>query len=382
MLHIPQRGLDGGGVHGVGGLDGLQSHIVCVIAHGGHRGDGVVSAVGLQSAGGGVDVLLDARVKLGVAALLIEGGHIQLHVGALGGLQHHVVVQGVGAQEGDVDAQRGGLGNDLGGVGDGDWGEDDVGPLGLGLVQIGVEVGVVGGEGVLDDFAAGGGEGLLEEVDQALVILIARLAQQIGGLGLELLHGEVGQDGALEGVQEADAEIVVIAGGDHGVGAGDADGRQPRVAEGGAGGDGHAGAVGAQHQRNALAHQLGGGGQGLVSGGAVVGVDQLDLILLAAHSDGGGLRVGVLHAQHLLLAAGGGVAGGGLEHADLEDIVPGDSRGGDGGTAAGGGIAAAGTGAGTAGQQAQHHRGGEHAGKKLFHLRYSFFQLDSSDSPH
>ena len=42
----------------------------------------------------------------GVAALLIEGGHIQLQVGALGGLQHHVVVQGVGAQEGDASMPR------------------------------------------------------------------------------------------------------------------------------------------------------------------------------------------------------------------------------------------------------------------------------------
>ena len=148
----------------------------------------------------------------------------------------------------------------------------------LGLVQVGVEVGVVGGEGVGDDLAAGGREGLLKEGDQALVVLVARLAQAVGGLGLELIHGEVGQNSALEGIQEADAEVVVVAGGDVGVGAGHADGGDAGVAEGGAGGDGHAGAVGAQHQGHALTDQLGGGGGGLVGGGAVVSIDQLDLV--------------------------------------------------------------------------------------------------------
>ena len=50
---------------------------------------------------------------------------------------------------------------------------------------------------------------VLEEGDQALVVLVARLAQAVGGFGLELIHGEVGQNSALEGIQEADTEVVV-----------------------------------------------------------------------------------------------------------------------------------------------------------------------------
>src|SRR5699024_7601489 len=119
ILHIPQSGLDGGGIHGIGGLDGLQGYIVSIVAHSGDSSHGVVAAVGVQSAGSGVDVVLHALIESGVAALLIEGGDIQLDVGALGGLQHHVVVQGIGAHEGDVQAQRGGLSDDLGGIGDG-----------------------------------------------------------------------------------------------------------------------------------------------------------------------------------------------------------------------------------------------------------------------
>ena len=49
--------------------------------------------------GGGVLVQpgLDAIVEFGRAALLIEGGDIQLHVRAGSGFQNHVAVQGIGA---------------------------------------------------------------------------------------------------------------------------------------------------------------------------------------------------------------------------------------------------------------------------------------------
>ena len=85
-------------------------------------------------------------------------------------------------------------------------------------------------------------------------------------------------------------------------------------------GDGHAGAVGAQHHAHALAHQLLRGGGRLVGGGTVIGVDQLDVVGLAADLHGGLHVVGVLHAQHLLLAARAAVAGSGLKHADLDDV--------------------------------------------------------------
>ena len=126
----------------------------------------------------------------------------------------------------------------------------------------------------------------------------------------------------MEGVQEADAEVIIIARGDAGVRAGDADGGQTRITKDGAAGNGAAGAVGAQHQAHVLAHQLRGGGGRLGGVGGVVGIDQLDAIGLPADYHRGGFLVGVLHAQHLLLAARAGVAGGGLEDADFDHLVP------------------------------------------------------------
>ena len=329
-----QSGHDGGLVAAVGLLHGLQSYKVSVVAHGGDGGDGVVAAVGSQRLGAGVDVLLNARIKLGSAAFLIEGGDVQLQVGALDGFQNHVVVQRVGAEEGSLNAQRRGLGDDLHGVGDGDRGEDNVRALALGLVQVGAEIGVAGGEGVGDDLAARSLKDLGEEGDQTLVILVAALAQAVGGLGAELAHGEVGQNVGLEVIQEADTEVVAIARGDVGVGAGDADGGNAGLFKLGAAGHGNAGTVGAQNHGHARADQRGSSGGSLVGGGAVVAVDQLDLVGLAAQSDRGLLAVGILHTQDFLLAAGRGVAGRRLKYADLDDLLAGSGAAAGRGTGA------------------------------------------------
>ena len=184
--HGGQSRLDLGGVGGAGGLDRLEGDIVSVVAHGGHSGDGVVAAVVALGAGVVVDVILDALIELRGTALLIEGGDIQLDVRALRGCEHLVVIERIGADEGDVDAEGAGLLDDLGGVGDGDGGEDDVRAGGLGLVQIGGEVGVVRGEGVGDDGAARGLKDLGEVADQALIVLVAVLAEAVSGLGREL----------------------------------------------------------------------------------------------------------------------------------------------------------------------------------------------------
>ena len=65
--------------------------------------------------------------------------------------------------------------------------------------------------------------------------------------------------------------------------------------------------------------------EGAVRRGAIVAVDQLDLIGLAAKRDFRGQAIGILHAEDLLLAAGRGVAGRWLEHADLHDLITGSS---------------------------------------------------------
>ena len=153
---------------------------------------------------------------------------------------------------------------------------------------------------------------------QALVVIVAKLGQAVGRGRAQFIVGVVGQHRALEGIEEADAEIVGVALGDGGVGAGHADGRDARVLKDGRAGDGDAGAVGAEHHAHALAHQLLRGRGGLVGRGLVVGVDQFYIIGGAADVHGGLHVVGVLHAQHLLLAAGAAIAGGGFKHADLD----------------------------------------------------------------
>ena len=152
---------------------------------------------------------------------------------------------------------------------------------------------------------------------QAHVVVVAQLGEAVGSLGAQLAVSVVGQHRALEGIQEADAEVVGVALGDRGVGAGHADGRDARVLKDGAARDGNAGAVGAEHHAHVLAHQLLRGGGGLVGGGLVVGVDQFDIVGRAADVHRGLHVVGVLHAQHLLLAAGAAIAGSGFEYADL-----------------------------------------------------------------
>lgn len=103
---------------------------------------------------------------------------------------------------------------------------------------------------------------------------------------------------------------------------GDADGGQARLVKHRTAGHSHAGTVGTQHQADILAHQLRRGGGRLVGSGTVVRVDQLHVVGGATDVHRGGLLIGILHTQHLLLAAGTGVAGGGLEHTDADHIPP------------------------------------------------------------
>ena len=359
--HAGQRFHDLSRVGGAGGLERLERNVVNVIAHSRHSGDGVVAAVGGLGIGIAVDVGLDAVVELLVAALCIEGGNEDLDILALGSLQDHVVIPRIGAEHRQRDVQGSRLVDDLGGVGDGDRCEDNVAALILGLVQVGAEVGVVLREGVGHDGAAGLLKRLLEEGDQTLVVLVAVLAEAVGLLGLELGRGIVGKNRALERVEEADAEVVAVAGRDVRVRARHADGRDTGLLERVGRGDGHAGAVGAEHERNLLVDELGSRRDGLGGVGAVVGVDELDLIGLAADLDGRGLLVGILHAEHFLLAAGAGVAAGRLEHADLHDLV------------AAGRAAVA-----TAGAQRKHHDQSEQQSNRFLHC-YSSILFFSGD---
>ena len=78
-----------------------------------------------------------------------------------------------------------------------------------------------------------------------------------------------------------------------------------------------------QYHRYILAHQLRSGSGRLGGVGAVVRINQLHGIGGAADIHSGGLLIGILHAQHLLLAAGAIVASGRLKNSNPHHIFPG-----------------------------------------------------------
>ena len=121
--------------------------------------------------------------------------------------------------------------------------------------------------------------------------------------------------------QEADTEVVAIARGDVGVGAGDAHGGDAGLVEYVARSDGYAGAVRADNSNNAAAHEIlrGGDGRGLV--GLVIDLNELDLIFLAVDRHTGDDLVGIARAEHFLHAAGAVLTRGGLKNADLQYVA-------------------------------------------------------------
>ena len=155
---------------------------------------------------------------------------------------------------------------------------------------------------------------------QAAGVIVAQLGEAVCLLRAELLACEVRKNGALEGIQEADAEVAVHAVGDLGIGAGDAHCGDAGLVEYVARGYGYAGAVGAEDYGYVLSNQVGGRGGGLVVGALVIHYDQLYVVGLAADLDGGLYLIGVLNAKGLLLAACAVVAGSGLEYAYLYDL--------------------------------------------------------------
>ena len=160
-----------------------------------------------------------------------------------------------------------------------------------------------------------------EVLDETAGVIVAQLVEAVGLGHAQLIEGVVGQNGALERIQEADAEVVGVALGHLGVGAGDADGGDAGRLEGRAARDGDAGAVGAENDGAVGVDQLGRRGGRLVVRGLVVDVLHDHVVGLAADLNGRLDGVGVLNAEGLLLAAGAVIAGSGLEDADGDGIA-------------------------------------------------------------
>ena len=318
---IGQRFHDLGRVGRAGGLERLERDVVSVIAHGRHSRDGIITAVGGLGIGIAVDIGFDRVVKLFIAAFNIERGNTDFVLRSVRCIQDHVVIPGVRSENGDVYIQRIRLRNDLRGISNSHRREEHAAALILGLVQVGAEVGVVLREGVGDDGAAGLFKRLLEISNQSLVILVAVLTEAVGLLGSQL-GCIVCKNRALERIGVANAEVVAVAGRDVRVRARHTDGRDAGLLERVGRSHRHTGTIGTKHDRNLLVDELGSRRDSLGGIGTVVGVDELDLVGLAADLDGRGLLIGILHAEHFLLAAGAGVAAGGLEHANLHDLLP------------------------------------------------------------
>ncbi len=224
------------------------------------------------------------------------------------------------------------------------------------------EVGGALGEALSLHLAAQALKRLLEIGAEAGTVVLAQHGQNIGLFRAELLGHKVGHDAALEGVKEADPEVVRVQLRHGGVGAGYADGGNLRLLKGGRGGNGHAGPIRAQHHGHARVHQRLGGGNGLVGGGLVIHDFQLHVVGLAANLHGRNHLIGILHAQHLLLAAGAVVAGRGLKHAHLQHGIAAAGR------AAAGAAGCTAAGIPAAGGEREGHGKSHGKRKKLFHV--------------
>lgn len=116
----------------------------------------------------------------------------------------------------------------------------------------------------------------------------------------------VRQGGSLKGVQSAGAEVVVVAQGHVGAGAGGGDGGEPGLGEGAAGGDAGGGVTAADDCRAAVGNQLAGRGYGVIRIGRAVLPVQHHGAGDPVHGDGGAEGLGVGDAQLFPDAAGAG----------------------------------------------------------------------------
>ena len=259
---------------------------------------------------------LEARVKLRAATLLIEGRHIDGDVLASGSVYHHVGIPGIRTQDRGSYALRTRSAANQRGIRQRAGSKDYLRAIHGSVRQVGGKVRVAGLEVLIHHHAA-----VLKVVDQASIIVVAKLSQAVGNGRAQLFSGVIGQHRALEGIQEADAEIMGVSRRDTGVGAGNADGGNARLAKVGLAGVGDAGAVGAQHHRHVFAHQLLRGGRRLIRRRTVIGINKFHFIFRVAYFHGREQFVGILHAQHFLLAARAAVASGRLINADLDDFL-------------------------------------------------------------
>ena len=300
---------------GLGAGDGVHDDHVRVIAQGGVD-VGILVGVDLGPLGG---ELLGHGVHVGHGRVIGEGGvHETFHGAAADGGDLRVV-HGVAAHDPELGAQLLGLLHDDGAFGEVGGDEQDFRLLAHDFLQLGSEI-LVAGLVVQGghDFAAQLGEGLVEEAGQAHGIVVGHVDQKSGLLEAQILEGIGGSTGALERIDEAHAEDVLLALGDQGVGAAGANLRDAGLFGHFTTGHGQGRTVGADDGLNFFLFDQAldrVGGFNLV--GFVIDHEQLDFLA----ENIGHFLMGHLHAFQFQLATKGILAGQGQKHADFYGVI-------------------------------------------------------------
>ncbi len=243
-----------------------------------------------------------------------------------------------------------------------DGGEDDVGVGFLDLGELRGEVGIARGVALLGDHGAAlFGVDLDEVVLQALRVVVVDVIENGGVLVAKVVGDEGRGDAALNGVDEADAEVVLlelaVLHGDLLVGADGGHIGDLVLIEDGLDGDALAGGVGPDDGADLILRaQALGDVDGLLRVALGVVADQLDLL---AEQAALGVEVFDHHLEGLAFAGAEGrlIAGERTHPAELDGVAAGAA-----GAAVGGGALVAAT-----GEQGREHQAGEGESNELLH---------------
>ena len=136
----PESFIHCGRIRGTGCLQSFKSSIVYIISQCRNRCYGIVISVVREICRIRIDEFLDALVELGISALLIEGGDIDLNILALGRIQNNVGIPGVAGQQRDVKTLCRSLVDLIGSCLCGGRGEEYIAACIFGLCDVGSEI--------------------------------------------------------------------------------------------------------------------------------------------------------------------------------------------------------------------------------------------------
>ena len=237
---------DGFGVVGAGAGDGVENEVVAHVAEGGVHVGILVGIGSLPCVGEG----LGGGAHVGHVDVVGEGGVQEAFHGLAADLDGVGIVHGVRAHHDEGAAEFAGLLHDDGAFSEVGGHEHDVGLLIDDFGELGGEVLVAGIVlHVGHDLTAELLVGALEEAAQAHGVVVGDVHEDGGLFHAEGLVGVGSGGSALIGIDEAGAEVVLLALGDEGAGAGGAHAGHAGLFADFAAGHGQGGAVGADCRR-------------------------------------------------------------------------------------------------------------------------------------